>query len=207
MFDYIIKKCTKKIMRENNLSTGPTSKGYDIKYVLYAQKELNAFVFSLSRLVEQLHEIEYSAASQLEEIFIAAVRESKYFLAKYEPDLWEALIQLLMSMHAKGAIFGKWAKKVVSESLKECLDSQKMGAHNDEDFIRMIEKAGHLWRSILTHPSWRSAPLHEFTHLLLANLEYLLLNLNCGYRVRAEDDHEQPDQQEDGIVQIFYMAN
>jgi hypothetical protein len=71
----------------------------------------------------------------------------------------------------------------------------------------MIEKAGHLWRSILTHASWRSAPLHEFTHLLLANLEYLLLNLNCSYRVRTEDDHEQPDQQEDGIVQIFYMAN
>jgi hypothetical protein len=88
MFDYIIKKCTKKIMRDNNLSTGSTSKGYDIKYVLYAQKELNAFVYSLSRLVEQLHEIEYSAAGQLEEIFIAAVRESKYFLAKYEADLW-----------------------------------------------------------------------------------------------------------------------
>jgi hypothetical protein len=33
------------------------------------------------------------------------------------------------------------------------------------------------------------------------------MNLNCGYRVRTEDDHDQSDSQEDGIVQIFYMAN
>jgi hypothetical protein len=207
MFDYIIKKCTRKIIRENNISTAPTGKSYDIKYVLYAQKELNAFVLSLSRLVEHLEEIEYSAASQLEEIFIAAVKESKYFLAKYEADLWEAMIQLVMSMHSKGAIFGKWAKKVVSESLKECMDSQKMAVENDDEFIRMIEKAAHLWRSILTHSSWRTGPLNEFTEHLLANLEYLLLNLNCGYRVRAEEDHDQPDSQEEGIVQIFYLAN
>ncbi len=54
MFDYIIKKCTKKIMKENHLYTIPNSKSYDIKYVLYAQKELNSFILSLSRLVEHL---------------------------------------------------------------------------------------------------------------------------------------------------------
>jgi hypothetical protein len=84
-------------------------------------------------------------------------------LAKYEPDLWEAMIQLVMAIHSKGAIFSKWAKKVVSESLKECLDSQKIGVQNDDEFIRMIEKASHLWRSLLTHTSWRNGPLNEFT--------------------------------------------
>jgi hypothetical protein len=52
MFDYIIKKCTRKIIRDNNTSTTPMNKkGYELKYVLYAQKELNAFVLALSRLV------------------------------------------------------------------------------------------------------------------------------------------------------------
>jgi hypothetical protein len=68
-----------------------------------------------------------------------------------------------MSIHLKGAIFAKWSKKVISESLKECLDSKKMGVENDDEFIKMIERASHLWRSILAHTSWRTGPLHEFT--------------------------------------------
>jgi hypothetical protein len=62
-------------------------------------------------------------------------------------------------MQLKGPIFFKWLKKVISESLRECLDSKKMLVEDDEDYIKMISKAGHLWKSILGHSSWRAQPL------------------------------------------------
>ena len=51
-------------------------------------------------------------------IFTQAVKESKYFLKKYEGELWEAMVKLIMSIQLKGSIFPKWSKKVISESLK-----------------------------------------------------------------------------------------
>lgn len=41
------------------------------------------------------------------------------------------MVQLVMSIQMKGPIFTKWAKKVISESLKECLDSAKLNISSD----------------------------------------------------------------------------
>ena len=92
-------------------------------------------------------------------IFTQAVKESKYFLKKYEGELWEAMVKLIMSIQLKGSIFPKWSKKVISESLKECLDSNKLNIDNDDEYIKMIEKAAHMWKSILNLDSWRSGAL------------------------------------------------
>lgn len=51
----------------------------------------------------------------------------------------------------------------------------------------MITKAAHLWKSLLCHTSWRAGALLEFAQSLLANMEYLVLNLDCGYQVRREE--------------------
>jgi tyrosine-protein phosphatase YwqE len=95
----------------------------------------------LAQLTEQLDEIDYDAANQLEIVFIQAVKESKYFLVQYQQELWEAMVQLIMSIQIKGAIFPKWAKKVISESLKECLDSNDLGVSSDTQYVQMIRKA------------------------------------------------------------------
>ena len=98
------------------------------------------------------------------------------------------MVQLIMSIQLKGAIFSKWAKKVISESLKECLDSNKLNISSDVEYIKMIEKASHLWKSILGHPSWRSGALSAFSQFLMTNYEYLVLNLDCGYRIKNEGE-------------------
>jgi len=48
------------------------------------------------------------------------------------------MAHLIMSVHEKKTIFSRWSKKVVSESLRECLDSAKMKVVDDEDYIKMI---------------------------------------------------------------------
>lgn len=48
------------------------------------------------------------------------------------------MVQMIMSIQMKGSIFSKWAKKVISESLKECLDSTKLSISNDGEYIVMI---------------------------------------------------------------------
>jgi len=53
----------------------------------------------------------------------------------------------------------------------------------------MIDKAAHLWKSLINHISWRSIPLSEFTQFLMANIEYLILNLDCGYKIQNEADN------------------
>ena len=82
--------------------------------MLYSQKELKSFIAALAQLINPLREIDYDSANQLEIVFIQAVKESKYFHKKYQNDLWEAMVQLIMSIEEKGNIFAKWAKKVVS---------------------------------------------------------------------------------------------
>jgi hypothetical protein len=94
------------------------------------------------------------------------------------------MTQLIMSIHIKGPIFSKWTKKVISESLRECLDSNKLSINTDIEYIKMIEKAAELWKSLLNHSSWRSGALNEFTQFLMSNYEYLILNLDCGYRIK-----------------------
>lgn len=97
--------------------------------VLYAQKTLFTFILSIAYMIENLDKIEEDIANLLSEIFIAAIKESPFFLPKYLPDLWLAMIQLIMSIFSKGflnSVFGKWSKKVISESLKICLDSKQM---------------------------------------------------------------------------------
>ena len=47
----------------------------------------------------------------------------------------------------------------------------------------------------------------------MTNLEYLILNLDCGYRVKHEAEEmeievmEEKWVQEDGIINIFFMPN
>ena len=93
-----------------------------------------------------------------------------------------------MSIQLKGAIFSKWAKKVIAESLKECLDSITLNITSDVEYIKMISKAGNLWKSILGHPSWRTGALNEFTQYLMDSYEYLVLNLDCGYKIKNEGE-------------------
>ena len=161
---------------------------YEIKYVLYSQKELKSFIAALAQLIEQLGDIDSDSAYQLEVVFIQAVKESKYFLYKYQNDLWESMVQLIMSIQLKGSIFSMWAKKVVAESLKECLDSNKLNIGSDVEYIKMVHKAAHLWKSVLGQPSWRTGALNEFSQYLMANYEFLILNLDCGYRVKNEGE-------------------
>ena len=71
-------------MKENSDQNLREKEGYfEIKYILYYQKQLISFIGSLALLIEQLFEVEYEAASQLEIIFVEAVKESKFFLPKY----------------------------------------------------------------------------------------------------------------------------
>lgn len=206
LFDSIIKKCARMIKKEAR--SEPSRKGAEIVEVLYAQKTLYSFILSLANMIEYLDEVDYLVAGLLEEIFIAAVKESAFFLPKYLPELWLAMIQLIKSLHSKGPIFGKWCKKVISESLKECLDSKKLSVSDDNEYLEMIAKAALLWRSLLVHNSWNTGAQNEFTELLLANVHYLVLNLNCGYRGRGEGEEEGFEvAQEEEIVQIFYLTD
>lgn len=187
IFNYIIKKCSKRIIQDNHYQSLEVKDNfYEIKYILYAQKELKQFIAALAQMIEQLEEIDYDSANQLEIVFIEAVKESKYFQGKYKPQLWEAMTALIMSIQIKGQLFSKWAKKVISESLKECLDSNKLKVSSDNEYIKMIEKASELWKALLAHPSWRTGALNDFSQLLMSNYEYLILNLDCGYRIKNE---------------------
>ncbi len=94
------------------------------------------------------------------------------------------MVQLVMSMQIKGPIFTKWAKKIISESLRECLDSNSLNISNDDEYIVMIEKAAELWKALLNHSSWRAGALSEFSQFLMSNYEYLMLNLDCSYQKR-----------------------
>jgi len=53
LFSYLIKKCSKRILKDYNFSSLQTAsnKGMEIKYLLYSQKEMICFVSSLSHLV------------------------------------------------------------------------------------------------------------------------------------------------------------
>lgn len=117
LFSYLIRKCSRKLVRDGPYFK-PTAKGEEIKYVLYSQKETISFLDALAHLVEQLESIDYEEAGQLQLILTESIRESTSFLPKYEPLLWEAMVKFIMSVQLKGAIFAKWAKKVVSEALR-----------------------------------------------------------------------------------------
>lgn len=208
LFDNIIKKCARMIRKE--VRWEPSKKGSEIVEVLYAQKTLFSFILSLANMIEHLEKIDYAVANLLEEIFIAAVKESAFFLPKYLPELWLAMVQLINNLYPKGYIFGIWCKKVVSQALRECLDSKKHNVSDDSQYVAMIAKAAQLWRALLLHNSWNTKPQQELTDLLIANLHYLVLNLNCGYRARGEGEREEGFEggsQEEEIVQIFYLSD
>ena len=142
-----------------------------------------SLIISLSEIIYCLDEIEDGELFELQKIILVAIHKYPELLAKYLPNFYKAMVELIKSLHAKcGDKFYILLKKIFSEGFKILLNYRKFNVNNDEDYYKMIKKTTSFWLSLINHDNWTQSTLNEFGNGLFKFLEYMIENLDISYK-------------------------